>query len=144
MILKIFKKADLILLAALIVCGIIASVALAHTGEDGGEVRLSKSGREIGRYSLDEDINILVNKTAVEMTWPAGQEIAFEEAPEDYNIVTIRGGKVSVESADCRSQVCVDHRPVSRSGESIICLPHKLVVEIISPDKARDYDTLAQ
>ena len=144
MIFKLFKKADLILLAALIVCGIIASVALAHTGADGGEVRLSKGGREIGRYALDEDINILINRTTVEMTYPAGQEIAFEEAPQDYNIVAIRGGEVSVESADCRSQVCVDHRPISKSGESIICLPHKLVIEIVSPDKARDYDTLAQ
>ena len=33
-----FKKADFILLAVLVVCGIFASVALARTGKDGGEV----------------------------------------------------------------------------------------------------------
>ena len=35
-----------------------------------------------------------------------------------------------MEAADCRDQICVRHRAVSAVGESIICLPHKLVVEI--------------
>ena len=26
--------------------------------------------------------------------------------------------------------ICVRHRPIDRSGDTIICLPHKLVAEI--------------
>lgn len=47
-----------------------------------------------------------------------------------YNLLSVSDGVVRMEAADCRDQICVHHRPVSRGGESIICLPHKLVVEI--------------
>jgi len=32
--------------------------------------------------------------------------------------------------ADCRDGICVDHTPISLNGETIICLPHRLVIEI--------------
>ena len=48
-----------------------------------------------------------------------------------------------MKSSDCRNQVCVNHAPISRSGESIICLPHKLVVRIQSGKEA-DVDAIAQ
>ena len=153
-----FKKADFILLAALVVIGIAASAVLAHgksTAGKGGEVILNKNGHEIARYAIDEDRSILVDEVGGVTEYPADNEILFEgssyddgtvseEMPRDYNIIRIRGGKVSVIKADCRSQVCVDHKAISRTGESIICLPHKLVVEIISADGGSDYDTLAK
>lgn len=144
MIRSMFKKADFILLAVLVIAGIFASVAVARTGKGGDAVVLSKSGSEIGRYALREDLNILVGKDGELTTYSSGNENVFEEMPQDYNIVRIRGGKVSVIKADCRSQVCVDHKPISNAGESIICLPHKLVVEIISDKGEKDYDTIAQ
>jgi len=39
-------------------------------------------------------------------------------------------GTVSMESADCPDQICVHHQRIKRSGESIICLPNKVVVSI--------------
>lgn len=58
-----------------------------------------------------------------------------EEAPKipegiSYNTLKLSKSGVSMEVSDCPDQICVHHRPVSRGGESIICLPHKLVVEI--------------
>lgn len=48
----------------------------------------------------------------------------------DFNLFSVADGVVRMEAADCRDQICVRHRAVSAVGESIICLPHKLVVEI--------------
>ena len=158
MLKDMFKKADFILLAVLVVIGIAASVALAHgrsAAGQGGEVVLNKDGHEIARYTIDEDRSILVDAAGEATEYPAGNDIlsdgssdnqdaVSEELPRDYNIIRIRSGKVSVIKADCRSQVCVDHKAISRSGESIICLPHKLVVEIVSADSENDYDTLAK
>ena len=50
----------------------------------------------------------------------------------DYgtNVVTVKGGKVFVESADCPDKICVGHRAVNSGNESIVCLPHRLVIEI--------------
>ena len=47
-----------------------------------------------------------------------------------FNLFSVADGVVRMEAADCRDQICVRHRAVSAVGESIICLPHKLVVEI--------------
>ena len=49
---------------------------------------------------------------------------------DEYNEVLIEHGKIRVSSSSCRNQVCVNHAPISKNGESIICLPHKLVIKI--------------
>ena len=37
-------------------------------------------------------------------------------------------------SSNCSNQVCVNHDPISRAGEQIVCLPHGLVVEIVQDE----------
>lgn len=49
-----------------------------------------------------------------------------------YNLIQIADGQVSVTDADCPDQLCRKQRSISRDGESIICLPHKLVICIRS------------
>ena len=49
---------------------------------------------------------------------------------EGYNIIEIKNGVVRVKEADCRDKICVNHRPIGKTGETVVCLPHKLVVEI--------------
>ena len=51
-----------------------------------------------------------------------------------FNLFSVTDGVVRMEAADCRDQICVRHRAVSAVGESIICLPHKLVVEITTAE----------
>jgi hypothetical protein len=35
-----------------------------------------------------------------------------------------------MDSASCKNQVCVDHGAISLKGDSIVCLPNRVVVEI--------------
>lgn len=46
------------------------------------------------------------------------------------NTVEILGGECFVSFADCRDGICVSRGKISKIGESIVCLPHKLIVEI--------------
>ena len=55
-----------------------------------------------------------------------------------YNIVTVEDGKVFVVEADCRDQICVEHKKIDKTGETIVCLPHKMVVEIIGGEEEVD------
>lgn len=49
----------------------------------------------------------------------------------DYsNEVHIENGQVWIEDANCNNQVCVYEKAISRVGQSIVCLPHKLIIEI--------------
>ena len=47
-----------------------------------------------------------------------------------YNVLEIEGGAAAVTEADCGDLTCVNTGAISREGESIVCLPYRLVVEI--------------
>ncbi len=54
------------------------------------------------------------------------------------NVVKVSGGKVCVVEADCPNQDCVNQGWISEVGQQIVCLPHKLIVEITDGDGASD------
>lgn len=84
-----------------------------------------KLNAEEGEY-----VNILVNGK-VEYTLELNED-SEKEVNTEYgkNIVSVKNGEVLVREADCPDKICVEHRAISKTGESIICLPNKLVVEI--------------
>ena len=51
---------------------------------------------------------------------------------DDTNILVIKDGAADMITADCPDQICVKHTPISNAGETIICLPNKVVVTIES------------
>lgn len=109
------KKNDFILMAALIVIAAATFLGVSlysriSTKEPEAVVYLD--GKEQGRYPLSEDTTV---------------EIRQESS---YNILQIRDGKADITEASCPDKVCVNHRPVNGQGESLVCLPNKMVVEI--------------
>lgn len=46
------------------------------------------------------------------------------------NIIKISNGKVQILDADCPDKVCVKDGYISKPGQSLVCLPHKVVIEI--------------
>lgn len=63
---------------------------------------------------------------------------------KSYNLLAISGDRVWMEAADCRDQVCVHHVPVSVGGENIICLPNRLVAEIVDDADGEKFDEMVQ
>lgn len=62
---------------------------------------------------------------SVDLTQDAEYRIEFGE---EWNILTVKNGKISVSSASCSSQDCVRHGQ-SNHGAPIVCLPNRLVIE---------------
>jgi hypothetical protein len=46
------------------------------------------------------------------------------------NVIVIRSRKIYVREADCPDLLCVKHKPISESGELIVCLPHRVSVAL--------------
>ncbi|MCR4991648.1 MAG: NusG domain II-containing protein [Lachnospiraceae bacterium] len=46
-------------------------------------------------------------------------------------ILILSDGKANMESADCPNQICVHHSAISHTGETIVCLPNRVVIEVI-------------
>ncbi len=49
-------------------------------------------------------------------------------------IYEVDGDKIRIKEADCGDQICVRRGWASKNGETIVCLPHKLVIEVRSTD----------
>ncbi|MCM1154598.1 MAG: NusG domain II-containing protein [Roseburia sp.] len=118
---------------------------MGEEGKNGsGSGSMDENGDSNGAGNGEDSERTIVRELSAE-TWEkwsqeSGQEGAAvtENAAlryEAYNILVCREGEVSVIAADCPDQICVHHTPVSKAGENIICLPHKVVVEIVA-DKA--------
>jgi len=142
------RKADIILFIVLVVIGLAASAALSLSHQTAGsdaKVVIESGGDLYAKYPLSEDRVIVVPAPKQRNTdAPAADPDDQASAQYDYyNVVEIKDGSVSVTEASCKNQVCVRHGRVSRSGESIVCLPNRLVVRIESGyEEGGGYDSV--
>lgn len=102
---------DLLLITAVLLAAALLWFA-TRPGREGAWVVVTVDGQEVGRYPLSEDISV-----------------AF--GGEDYNILQISGGAACVIEANCGDHTCVRTGEISRVGESVVCLPHKLIVTVV-------------
>lgn len=68
-------------------------------------------------------------------------ELLIEGAAGRTNHLVIADGKVKMDKASCPDLVCVYQRAIAYSGESIICLPNKVVVKIVDGEE-QDIDAV--
>lgn len=69
------------------------------------------------------------NETVARLSLATDSEQKIE-TDSGYNTVVVREGVCLVTAADCRDGICISRGAISKVGESIVCLPHKLIVEI--------------
>ena len=60
----------------------------------------------------------------------------------EYNVFLYKNQEISMLYSSCPDKICVHHHAISMTGENIICLPHKLVIEITG-DGERKTDGVA-
>lgn len=70
---------------------------------------VTADGREVCRLPLDQDGSFRIGSG---------------------NTLTIRGGTAYMSEADCPDRICVTTGGISRTGQTIVCAPHRIVVTI--------------
>ena len=58
----------------------------------------------------------------------------YEDPDGDYNLIEVEGSRIRIKDANCGDLICVRRGWASKNGETIVCLPHKLVIEIQALD----------
>lgn len=119
------KKDFLIAAVVLLLAGALALVFHFTGGDPVGSVQVKVDGKVVGTYSLAE-----------------AQKLPFD-TEYGHNLLVIEDGEAHMEEADCPDHYCIHQGRISKSGETIVCLPHKLVVEAVSGGDS-DVDTLAK
>ena len=117
-----FGKNDVIFISFLAIFCIAVCVWVYKGGAvEGSNIKITVDGKEYGIYSLLEEQTITIGEG------------------ENLNIIEIKGGKAYMKEASCPDQLCVDQNEISFDKESIICLPNKVVITVIS-DVESDLD----
>ena len=116
------KKADIILLIVILAVGIPLAVLSLSSGTGGDKVKISLNGKVYGTYPLHEDRVIEVSEDG------------------HTNHITIKDGQVSMSYSTCLNQICVNTGAISETKDAIVCLPNRVVVEIISSGEGKGGD----
>ena len=81
---------------------------------DGAFVRVTVDGALYGTYALSEERTVQI------------------DTAYGSNTLRIEGGRVRMEEADCPNKDCVEKGAISKTGQIILCLPHKLSVTVVN------------
>ena len=112
------KKRDIILIASVLAVAVALLLAVELTKKDGAGVVVKIDGREAAEYPLS------VNATY--------------ELNGGTNTLVIENGKAYLKDANCPDKLCVHQGKISRTGETITCLPNKLTVTIFGAEESLD------
>ncbi len=118
---------DCILILSVLFVAVAGIVYLTFFRSAGDTVTVTVDAEVYGVYSLSED---------------RIQDIYTGENGQHHNRLVIKDGKAFVEAASCPDGICVAHKPVFRDGESIICLPNRVVVTVDLADKTEAPDII--
>ena len=121
------RNGKFVLLALLAVAGLSAAALTARRGEtDHPVARITRDGEVLDEIELDR----------------VGRSYSFVlEDERGSNTISVERGRIRVSQADCPDQVCVDQGWIADGTVPIVCLPHKLVIEIVGG--GNDFDAAA-
>ena len=108
------KKINLrdIIFLSLLISIIISGFIILKPRNNGNFVTVTASGKIIEKYSLTDNIDTDI------------------KTKNGLNHLIIKNGEAYISFADCKNNICVKSEAISKIGESIVCLPHSLIIEI--------------
>ena len=116
------KKNDFILAGGVLLVALVflfLNYFVIH--KDGARVNVTVDGELYGTYRLDEEQEIDIDGT---------------------NYLVIHDGEADMTEANCPDKLCVHQKSISKDGETIVCLPNKIVVEVTGADSG-ELDSIA-
>ncbi len=116
---------DIFLILVLLLLSAAGFTILLFTRHAGKNVEVFVDGQMLYSYSLSDTVNEVINTKWGE------------------NHLVIEEGKVFILEADCPDKLCVRQKEIDKNGESIVCLPHKLVVSVTGGEE-REIDAITK
>ncbi len=106
------KRADWILIV--VILAVTAGIFCWRWAnrQEGTQAVVTIDGRETARYDLSEDREEMI------------------ETEYGRNHLVISEGAAEVTEADCPDKVCMREGRIRWSGQTIVCLPHRLVISV--------------
>lgn len=113
-----FKKWDIIIIIVLLCLSFIPELVfgvIMGQKYNGTYAEITLEGKTYKKIPLSEH---------------RGEDKVYVKTQYGYNIIEIKDQSVGIIDADCKDKICIKSGVISKPGQSLVCLPHKLVVEI--------------
>ncbi len=105
-----FKKGDFVVFGIIIAVSLVLLFTLF--GSEGKYVAVTLEGETYGEYSLRTDSETLIKTQG------------------GTNTLVIKDGEAKFMHSDCPDKTCEKTGKISHKGETIVCLPHKIIAEV--------------
>jgi hypothetical protein len=80
-------------------------------------VQISVDGQTVAKLPLEQDTEYLI------------------ETKYGKNLLLLENGSASLQDSDCPNRTCEGMGKISQVGESIICLPHRLIITLVTENE---------
>lgn len=121
---KIIKLYDIVIITLALLCGVLCAILPFVANNDSKGICIIKTnGEEVRRIDLSN-----VNQE---------EKIVIDnEYGENHILISKKG--VSVIYSDCLQKIEMTDEPIYKPGQSLVCLPHRLVIEIVGEGDSPD------
>jgi len=114
---------DVLLIAAVVLSSVAVLIRSWRAATPDAVVQVQVSGRLVEVLPLDRNRTVDVPA--------AGGEVE----------ITVQDRRVRISQSDCPKRICVRSGWISRPGQTIVCVPRKLLVQISGAKPAHDAET---
>lgn len=118
-----WKKADGILIGIFLLIGLLGGILLFLLGERGQKVQVRVGGEVQAMYRLEDN-----------------GRYHIEGVEGGSNTLVIQDGKAWIEDASCPDGLCMHMGKIMQQGQSIVCLPNQVVIEITDTGAEQSVD----
>ncbi|WP_138419987.1 NusG domain II-containing protein [Aquibacillus sediminis] len=116
------KRWDIILIILLVLLSLLPYVIFSMQQAQ----NVSADSSRVAVISIDNE-----EVERVTLTGNEGTDVFdIQESGSHINTVEVHDDRIRMKSATCSDQVCVRTGYISKPGETIVCLPHKVIIEI--------------
>lgn len=107
-------KFDIILIGLILVALSGVLIFFSATKSEGSYAIVTINGEQKDIYPLDKNLEVKL------------------ENKDNYNLLIIENGTARIEEASCPDKLCVNQHKIKYNGETLVCLPNKTIVSIVS------------
>jgi len=113
---RILRKTDIALIAFFIIlAGVLVFIFISMGPAAGSVARVTVDGEEV---------------LAIDIGANEGEVFRISSA-HGLNVLSVENGRIRMVCADCPDGVCLRMGAISNTFQTITCLPHRLVVELL-------------
>ena len=121
------RKKDLIFIFSILIVAVFLLLIQRVYGNAQGEadmVKITVDQKLYGTYDLNKNQTITIQNDS------------------GINTIQIQNKEVWMEEADCPDGYCKEQGHISKNKQTIVCLPHRLVVEVSNDSEKSDPDSI--